>query len=49
MGLYFNKIQKYRRFEIEKKIFFSYFISEIPNFSDMRFFRKCTMIRRKIP
>ena len=34
---------------MEKKAFFSYFISEIPNFSYMRFFRKCSMFRRRIP
>ena len=35
--------------EIEKKkSFFSYFISEISNFSYMRFFRKCSMFRRSI-
>ena len=38
-GSYSYKKQKYRRLEIEKNIFFSYFISEIPNFSYMYFFR----------
>ena len=33
----------------KKYIFFSCFISEIPNFSYMRFFRKCSMFRRSIP
>ena len=32
-----------------KKFFFSYFISEIRNFSHMRFFRKCSMFRQSIP
>ena len=32
---------------MEKK--FSYFISEIPNFSFTYFFRKCSMFRRTIP
>ena len=30
---HFHKNQKYRPSEIEKKIFFNYFISEIPVFS----------------
>ena len=29
--------------------FFSYFISENPNFSYMHFFRKCSMIHWNIP
>ena len=45
----FYKNQKYRPLKIEKKTFFGYFISEIPNFSYMRFFRKCPMFRRSIP
>ena len=32
-----------------KKIFFSYFISEIPHFSYMRFYRKWAMFRWSIP
>ena len=32
-----------------KTIFFSYFILEIPNFSYMRIFRKCSMFCRIIP
>ena len=48
-GSYFYKNQKYRSLEIEKKIFFSYFVSEIPNLSYMCFFRKCSMFRRSIP
>ena len=30
-GSYFYKNQKYRRLQIEKKLFFSYFSLEIPN------------------
>ena len=45
---YFYKNQKYRRLGKEKKKF-SYFISEIPNFSYMGFFRKCSMFRQIIP
>ena len=46
---YFYKNKKYRPLEKEKKIFFfSYLISEIPNFWYMRFFRKCSMFRRGI-
>ena len=41
-GSYIYKIEKYRRLEKEKKILFRYFISEIPNFSCMGFFRKCS-------
>ena len=38
-GSYFYKNQKYRRLGKEKKnVFFSYFISGIPNFSYMSFF-----------
>ena len=33
----------------EKNVFFSYFISGIPNFSYMGFLRKCLMFRRSIP
>ena len=32
-----------------KKFFFSYFISEIPHFSYMRFYRKWAMFRWSIP
>ena len=32
-----------------KKNIFSYFTSEIPNFSYMDFFRKCSMFRQSIP
>ena len=32
----------------KKKIFFNYFISEIPNFSYMSFFRKCSVFRWSI-
>ena len=32
-GSYFYKNKKHRPLHIEKKIFFSYFISEIPNFN----------------
>ena len=45
---YFYKYKKCRQLEIEKKISFSYFISEIPNFSNKRFCRKCSMVRRSI-
>ena len=49
-GSNFYKNQKYRPLEIEKKIiFFSHFNSEIPNFSQMRFSRKCSMFRGSIP
>ena len=49
-GSYFWKNKKYRRLEKEKKnVFFGYFISEIPNFSYMGFFRKCSMFRWSIP
>ena len=48
-GSSFYKNQKYKRLEIEKKVFFSYFISEIPKFFYMGFFRKCSMFRRSIP
>ena len=47
-GSYFYKNQKYRRLEKRKKKF-SYFISEIPNFSYTCFFRKCSKFRRSIP
>ena len=43
------KHQKYRPLEIEKKVFFSYFISEIPHFSYKCFFRKCSMFCGSIP
>ena len=33
----------------KKKTFFCYFISEIPNFAYMGFFRKCSTFRRSIP
>ena len=36
-GSYFYKNKKYRRLEIEQKIFFSYFIWKTPNFSRMGF------------
>ena len=39
-GSCFYKNKNYRPMEIEKKIFFSQFISENPNFSYMRFFQK---------
>ena len=45
-GSYFYKNQKYRSLEIEKKKFFSYFISGVPNLSYMCFFGKCSMFRR---
>ena len=32
-----------------RKKFFSFYISEIPNFSCVFFFRKCSMFRRSIP
>ena len=32
-----------------KKIFFSDFISETPNYSHMSFFRKCSMFHQSIP
>ena len=48
-GSYFYKNQKYRPLEIEKKNFFSYFFSEIPNFPYKRFFRKCSMFGWSIP
>ena len=44
---YHNRI--YRPLEIETNFFFHYFISEIPNFSYMRFFRKCSILRWSIP
>ena len=34
---------------LEKKSFFSYFISEIPNFSYMAFIKKCPMFRQSTP
>ena len=48
MSSYFYKNQKYIPLEIEKKKNFRYFISEIPNFSYKRFFRKYPMFRRSI-
>ena len=48
-GSYFYKNKKYRRLEKEKNVSFSYFISGIPNFSHMGFFRECLMFRRSIP
>ena len=33
----------------KKNVFFSYFISGIPNFSYMGFFRKCSIFRWSIP
>ena len=48
-GSYFYKNKKYRRLEKEKNVFFSYFISGIPKFSYMGFFRKYSMFRRSIP
>ena len=45
-SLYFYRNKKYRRLEKEKNVFFSYFISGIPNFSYMVFIRKCSMFRR---
>ena len=32
----------------KKIVFFNYFISEIPDFSYMGFFRKCSMFRRSM-
>ena len=48
-GSYFYKNKKYRRLQIEKKLLFSYFILEIPNFSHMGFFREWSMFRWSIP
>ena len=47
-GSYFYNDQKYRPLKIEK-IIVNYFNSKNSNFSDMRFFRKCSMYRRSIP
>ena len=47
-GSYFYKNQKYRRLEIAKKNLFN-FISEIPYYPHMGFFRKCSKFRRNIP
>ena len=44
---YFNKNQKYRSLETEKKN--QFFVSEIPNFYYMGFFRKCSMFLQSIP
>ena len=43
-GPYFYKNKKYGHLEMEKKDFFSYFISEIPNFSYMFFLSIVAMI-----
>ena len=48
-GSHFYKNKKYRRLKKDKNVFFSYFISVIPHFSYMDFFRKCSMFRRNIP
>ena len=50
-GLMFLQKSKIQTVGNRKKnyFFFSYFISEIPNFSYVRFFRKCSMFRRSIP
>ena len=43
-------MKSYASLEKEKKnVFFSYFISGIPKFSYMGFFRKCSMFHRSIP
>ena len=47
-GSYVYKNKKYRRLEIEKKNI-SFFISEIPHFCYMLFFRKCSMFHLSIP
>ena len=46
---FFTKIKFTEGWKYKKTIFFSYFISEIPNFSHMGFFRKCSKFRRSIP
>ena len=48
-GSYFYKNKKYRRSKKEKNVFVSYFISGIPKFFYMGFFRKYSMFRRSIP
>ena len=46
---YFYKNHKYRRRKKEKNKSFSYFNSEIPNFSYIGFFRKCSTFCQSIP
>ena len=48
-GLIFLQKPKIQAVGKREKIFFSYSISEIPNFSYMHFFRKCSMFCRSIP
>ena len=49
MGVHiFTKIKIKDGWKTKKNIFFSYFISGIPQFSNMGFFTKCSMFRRSI-
>ena len=48
-GSYFYKNKKYRWLEMEKQNFLSCFISEIPNFSHIDYFRKSSRFCRSIP
>ena len=45
----FTKIKHTDIWKKKKYVFFSYFISVIPNFSYMDFFRKCSMFCWSIP
>ena len=45
----FTKIKNTDVWKKKKYVFFSYFISMIPNFSYMDFFRKCSMFCQSIP
>ena len=49
VGSFFLHKSKIQTVGKRKKNFFGYFISKIPNFSDMYFIRKCSMFHRSIP
>ena len=50
MGVHvFTKTKNTDVWKKGKKAFFSYFITEIPDFSYMKFFRKCWMFPRSTP
>ena len=48
-GFMFLQKSKIQTVGQREKLFFSFFILEIPNFSYMDFFSKCLMLRRKTP